>query len=120
MEDSILTSTKLVLGIAGDLTVFDEAILVHINSTFSTLQQLGIGPLEGFEIEDASALWSTYLEGDIPKNSVKTYMYLKVRMLFDPPTTSYHLAAMNEQIRELEYRLNVYRESTQWVSPTAP
>jgi hypothetical protein len=115
--DSILTSTKKVLGIDADYTAFDEDILLHINSVFSTLNQLGIGPADGFAIEDATPTWDAFLDGDLKKNSVKSYMYLKVRMLFDPPSTSYLITAMEKQAQELEWRLNVVREDTEWVDP---
>ena len=117
MIDSILTSIKKVLGIDDSYTAFDEDTIMHINSVFSTLNQLGIGPDDGFAIEDDTATWDTYLDGDLNKNSVKTYMSLKVRLLFDPPTTSFTQEAMKQQAQELEWRLNVVREDTEWVDP---
>lgn len=117
MEQSILTSTKNILGLAEDYTVFDLAIITHINSALSTLTQLGIGPAEGFAIEDVDTDWDEFIGDDIPNNSVKSYVYLKVRMLFDPPTTSFAISAMERQIEELEWRLNVHREDTEWVEP---
>jgi hypothetical protein len=114
---SILTSTKKALGIDVAYTAFDVDILMHINSVFSTLNQLGIGPEAGFMIENSTPTWDAFLEDDPRMNSVKTYMYLKVRMVFDPPNTSFVLAALKEQILELEWRLNAYRESTQWTPP---
>lgn len=119
MTDSILNSTKKVLGIAEDYTAFDADILMHINSVFSTLNQLGIGPDDGFAIEDDSVTWDTYLAGDLRKNSVKTYMALRVRMLFDPPVTSFTQEAMHQQIIEHEWRLNVVREGDAWTDPEA-
>lgn len=107
---SILNSVKKVLGVAEDYDVFDVDILMHINSTFTTLQQLGIGPENGFSIEDKNTEWDEYLDEDLNLNSVKTYMYLKVRLLFDPPDSSYARQAMADQVREIEWRLNVYRE----------
>lgn len=117
MSDSILTSTKKILGIAEDYTAFDVDVLMHINTVFSTLNQLGIGPVDGFMIEDATPTWDTFVGTDPRLNSVKSYVYLRVRMLFDPPATSYLIAAMKEQYEELEWRLNVYREGTAWVDP---
>lgn len=117
MEDSILKSVKKTLGIEADDTDFDEDILLHINSVFGTLNQLGIGPALGFEIEDDTALWSTYLEGNLKFSGVKTYMYLRVRLLFDPPTTSFHLTAMEKQAAEYEWRLSEVREETDWTEP---
>jgi hypothetical protein len=89
MTDSILDSTKKILNLASDYTVFDQDIILHINSVFSTLNQLGVGPVAGFMIEDNTPVWSDFLEGDLRLNNVKTYMYLRVRMLFDPPTLGY-------------------------------
>jgi hypothetical protein len=117
METSILTSTKNVLGIAEDYTVFDLDIITHINTAFSTLTQLGVGPVNGFMIEDETAVWDDFIAGDDQYNSVKTYVYLRVRMLFDPPQTSYLITAMKDQISELEWRLNIHREETGWTNP---
>jgi hypothetical protein len=110
MENSILISTKKVLGLAEDYTVFDLDIITHINATFSLLNQLGLGPLDGFYIEDETALWTDFM---VPANQlslVKTYVILKVRMLFDPPATGFLVTAMENQIKEYEWRLNVFRE----------
>jgi hypothetical protein len=118
MEPSILKSIKKVLGIGPEYTAFDADILMHINSVFSTLHQLGIGPDTGFFIENEHALWSTFLQDDARLNSVKTYMFLRVRLLFDPPGLSFVIDAMQKQIQELEWRLNVQREGDAWTSPT--
>lgn len=117
MEASILKSTKKAIGLGADYTVFDEDVIMHINSVFSTLTQLGIGPAEGFAIEDATAEWDSYLQSDPRYNSVKSYMYLKVRLLFDPPATSFAIAAMEKQIEQYEWRLNVQKEQDTWVPP---
>lgn len=117
MEQSILTSTKKILGIAEDYTVFDLDIITHINSAFSTLTQLGVGPAIGFMIEDASVIWTDFIADDFQYNSVKSYVFLRVRQLFDPPTTSYLISAVERQIQELEWRLNVHREETGWIDP---
>jgi len=110
IPESILDSTKKVIGLAEDNTDFDVDIIMHINTAFSTLNQLGVGPDDGFAIEDADAVWSDFLMDVLPLNNIKTYVYLRVRMLFDPPTTSFTIAAMEKQIEELEWRINVYRE----------
>jgi hypothetical protein len=117
MEQSILISTKKILGIAEDYTVFDLDIITHINSAFSTLTQLGVGPPQGFMIEDATENWTDFIADDFQYNSVKSYVFLRVRQLFDPPTTSYLIAAVDKQIQELEWRLNVHREEMNWVDP---
>jgi hypothetical protein len=120
VEQSILTSTKKVLGIAADYTAFDLDIITHINTAFSTLTQLGVGPEVGFMIEDESPVWADFFVDDLQYNSVKSYVFLRVRHLFDPPQTSYLIAATERQIQELEWRLNVHREETGWVDPGPP
>lgn len=118
-DDSILTSTKKILGIDKDYTAFDLDILTHINSVFAVLNQLGIGTDNGFVIEDAEPTWDAFLGDDPLLNTVKTYVYLRVRILFDPPTTSFLLESLKEQYKELEWRLNVKREGEEWMAPTA-
>lgn len=107
MEDSILISTKKMLGLAEDYTAFDLDVIIHINSVFTTLTQLAVGPEEGFSIEDETALWVDFITPEMNLNAVKTYVYLRVRLLFDPPSTAYLVTAVQEQIKELEWRLNV-------------
>ena len=107
MEQSILKSTKKMVGLDADYDVFDLDILTCINSALSTLNQIGVGIEEGFEVEDDQLEWS-HLLGDDPRlNSVKTYVHLKVRLLFDPPATSFVITSMEKQIQELEWRLMV-------------
>jgi hypothetical protein len=121
VADSILDSTKKILGLGADNTAFDTDVLMHINSVFATLNQLGVGPANGFAVEDATATWDEFLGADPRLNNVKIYVYLRVRVLFDPPTGSYHLInSMNEQIKELEWRISVKREDEDWVDPTPP
>ena len=114
---SILNSIKKILGIDEAYTAFDPDITIHINSVFATLNQLGIGPTEGFMIEDDEATWDDFLGTDLRLNNVKSYVYLRVRMLFDPPTTGYLIDAMKEQIKEMEWRINAYREEEAWTDP---
>src|SRR5689334_24572516 len=104
-EDSILSSTKKVLGLADNYEIFDPDIIIHINSVFSTLNQLGIGPTDGYSIEDKTAKWSDYQTSPKIIRMLKTYMNLRVKMLFDPPTTSFLIDAYNHQIQEHEHRL---------------
>lgn len=120
METSILISTKKILGIAEDYTVWDLDIITHINSAFSTLTQLGVGPAVGYIITDETDEWGDFIGDDLQLNSVKTYIYLRVRLVFDPPATSYAITAMQDQIQQLEWRLNVHREETEWVDPDPP
>lgn len=119
MADSILTTTKRTLGLAEDYTAFDQELIVHVNSVLGTLNQLGIGPETGFMIDDKVATWNEFL-GDEPRyNPAKSYMYLRVRLLFDPPTVGYVLTAMEKQKEELEWRLNVAREEIDHPLPPA-
>lgn len=110
--ESILTSIKKLLGIAEEYTHFDNDIIMHINSVFTTLTQLGVGPSEGFFIEDDSTYWTDFMEDMTKIQAVKTYIYLKVKLVFDPGSVgSSTLAAYERQINELEWRLNVIAES---------
>lgn len=107
METSILTSIKKMLGVAEDYIEFDEDIITHINSVFLNLTQLGVGPEEGFMIEDDTAVWEDFINDSIQLQAVKTYMYLKVKLLFDPPLSSSVTESFTRMIAELEWRLNV-------------
>lgn len=103
--ESILASVKKTLGIDEVHTGFDEDIILHINSVFSILQQMGVGPEEGFSISDDSTIWADYISDVNQLNFVKSYIYLKVRLLFDPPASSGAMESMNKLISELEWRL---------------
>lgn len=107
LSDNILATIKKLLGLSSDYTEFDTDIVLHINSVFSILQQLGVGPENGFKIVDGNETWASYINNDNQINDVITYVYLKVRSLFDPPTNSSILNAHQEMIKELEWRLNV-------------
>ena len=106
MDSSILTSIKKLLGIAEEDTSFDQDIIMHINTVFAVLSQLGVGPANGFSIEDDSAIWGDYLGNATNLELVKSYIYMKVRSMFDPPTSSILADAMNKNISELEWRIN--------------
>lgn len=110
--ESILTSIKKQLGLTEEYTPFDDQIIIHINSTFMVLNQLGVGPPEGFYIEDDYATWSDYLGDPVKLQMVKTYMGHKVRLLFDPPSSSTHMNAITQVINEFEWRLNVAVDPT--------
>ena len=107
MEDSILLTIKKLLGLEADYTPFDTDIIVHINSAMMVLRQLGVGPTSGFAISDENTTWDDYLSDSQMLESVKSYIYLKVKMLFDPPASSSVLDAMKAMIAEYEWRLNV-------------
>jgi hypothetical protein len=108
--NSILDSVKKVLGLDADYTEFDMDVVMHINTTFTTLQQLAVGPKTGFAIVDNTLLWSDYTDNLNLLGAVRSYVYLRVRMLFDPPATSFTIEAFTKQIQELEWRLNVMAE----------
>lgn len=115
---SILTTTKKILGLEADYTAFDLDVTTHINAALSTLDQVGVGPVGGFFIEDATEQWEDLGVADNQLNLLKSYIYLKVRMLFDPPSTSFHVTAMENQLNELLWRLNMNYELT--VPPIVP
>lgn len=111
--DSILTSIKKLLGIAEDYEHFDQDLIIHINSVLSVLTQLGVGPSEGFSIEDENATWDDFIPEDKRLSSIRSYVYMKVKLLFDPPLSSSVMESMNRMISEFEWRLNVAAEPTQ-------
>ena len=113
MDDSILNNLKKMLGMDAEFKAFDQDLIIHINSVFMTLHQLGVGPKNVFRISGSTETWSSFLadsksEDDL--SSVKDYIYLKLRILFDPPSSSYVLSALESQMKELEWRLNVQAE----------
>ncbi len=111
--DGILTSVKKLLGIAEEYTQFDTDILIHINSVFLTLHELGVGPDDGFAIDEYTT-WTDYIsDNTLLLNAVKTYVYLKVKMLFDPSLTSSVTDLMKEEVKELEWRMNVFVDPDQ-------
>ena len=109
--DSILISVKKMLGITEEYTHFDANIIIHINSVFSILTQLGVGPPKGFSIKDASATWDDFVPENPQLELIKSYMYMKVKLLFDPPLTSSAVDSMQRLINELECRINITVDS---------
>lgn len=112
MTESILNTIKQMVGVEQDYDAFDMDLVVDINSAFYSLRQLGVGPTEGFIISDDVAKWNDFVEDKSLLGLVKTYVYLKVRMLFDPPTNSFLTSSIEKQISEYEWRLNVAGEGT--------
>jgi hypothetical protein len=124
MEQSILKSTKKMLNVGDDDPSFDLDIITHINLAFSNLTDMGVGPQGGFAIEDDEAEWPSYFPNEddpaklkVQLSKVKTVVFLRTKLLFDPPTIAYLLDATKEQLREAEWRVNVNREETEWVEP---
>lgn len=105
--DSVLTSIKKLLGITEEYENFDQDIIMHINSAFMILNQLGVGPKSGFSISDKSSTWNEFIPESSNLEAVKTYVHLKVKLMFDPPLSSTVIEAIKSQINELEWRLNV-------------
>lgn len=114
-KESILDSIKKLLGISPDVTVFDVDIIFHINTVFANLAQEGVGPEDengnniGYKIESSANVWSEFTEDDILIENVKTYIYIKVKLIFDPPQQQALISAYNEQAKELEWRLYTQR-----------
>ena len=104
--ESILTSIKKMLGITEEYTHFDQDLIMHINSVFLVLKQMGVGPEEGFFIEDKEMFWEDYIADPVECNAVKTYMYAKVRLIFDPPQSSAHIECLKNTVSEFEWRLH--------------
>lgn len=109
--ESILTSIKKLLGIEEEYEHFDSDIIMHINSVFMVLNQLGVGPSEGFSIEDDTSVWTDFTSGNSNIEAVKSYIYLKVKLLFDPPLSSAAIESIKRMIDEYEWRLNVAAEN---------
>lgn len=107
MEESIFESIKSLLGPDASYDVFDQDILIHINTAISVLTQLGVGPATGFMVTGSDETWRDFIGDDKILQMVKTYIYMKVKMAFDPPTNSSVLNAYNEACKEYEWRLNV-------------
>ena len=111
LNESILNSIKKLLGLNDGITVFDTDIAFHINTVFANLAQMGVGPKDesgkniGFRITGATETWSSFTNDDILMENVKTYVYIKVKMVFDPPQSNALIDAYNSQARELEWRL---------------
>lgn len=109
--NSILESVKTMLDIDIDDAAFDVDIIFGINTCFAILQQMGLGPKEGFNVVDNTQEWLDYIEGPM-MSMIQQYVYLKTKVIFDPPNNSYLLTNYNERIAELEWRLHVIAEGT--------
>lgn len=107
-SESILLSIKKLLGIGEDYHHFDTDLVIHINSVFAVLNQIGVGPSDGFVITGEDETWSDFIEGyQLKYSMIKSYVYLKTKLLFDPPLSSSVVGVINEQIKEFEWRLLV-------------
>ena len=110
-QESILISIKKLLGIDAFYEAFDTDVIIHINTVFAILTQLGYGPPEGFSIKDKSACWTDFIPEENRIEAVKTYMYMKVKLIFDPPSSASVIEAYKQNIAEFEWRINVAAES---------
>lgn len=114
MSESILTDVKTICGLAEDYTPFDAELIIHVNSIFMALKQLGVGPEKGFAITGPDETWDLYT-GVEDLQAIKTYLGLRVKMLFDPSGSSYVISALEKQVSELEWRLTVEAEEVNLV-----
>lgn len=114
LEPSILKSVKKKLGLDAANKAFDEDVMTAINTAFMTLQQLGVGPQQGFMVEGEEETWEDFTGGRITLNAIKSYIFFCARLEFDPPGTPHHISMMKDQKEELEYRLKMDREITAW------
>jgi hypothetical protein len=105
MDNSILTDIKKLLGLPAEYDVFDQDIILHINSVFFKLRQLGVGPEKAFSITDDKTQWSDFSTEMVDYEAIKTYIYMNVRLIFDPPQNSFVVNALQDQIKEYEWRL---------------
>ena len=105
--ESILKTIRKMIGLPVDCSDFDTDLIIHINSAFSTLKDLGAGPSEGYKISGEDNTWSEFIGDNIDLEKVKNYVYLKTRLIFDPPQSSSVLDAYKQEIKELEWRINV-------------
>lgn len=106
MEENILNSIKKLLGIPEDYTAFDQDVMIHINSVFMILSEFGVGPSNGYSLKDGTEKWGDFISDDKNLEGIKTYVYMKVKTIFDPPLNSAVLASMKELISEFEWRIN--------------
>lgn len=122
LEQSILKGTKKILGLGEDYDAFDHDVITHINSAFFVLYELGIGPEGGFAIESDEEKWDDFVDVDLnvaSRNALKSYVFLYVRLIFDPPSTPHHIQAANEQKNELAARLLTERDLNRWTQPSS-
>lgn len=109
MTTSILEDTKKVLGIDKDAIEFDTDIVMHVNTAFFQLMQLGVGPKHGFTITDETQKWDDFFQGRKDLEAVKSYIFVVVRLVFDRPETSYGIQALEKMRDEWAWRLEIQR-----------
>lgn len=107
MEESILKTIKQLIGCPDGFEQFDLDLTIHINSAFAILTQLGVGPKEGYRITGPDNVWSEFEEDAQKSSLIKDYVYIKTRLLFDPPTSSALMDSLKEQLKEMEWRLYI-------------
>lgn len=114
---SILEATKKALGLHKEIEDFDPELVMFINAAFAKLQQLGVGPPQGFEISGYDEVWDDFTQHKEMLNDVKVFVYLQVRFVFDPPSISTLSSALSEQLKEVTWRINTKREDSEWNDP---
>ena len=107
MEESILKTIKQLIGCPDDFEQFDSDLIVHINSAFATLTQLGVGPKEGYRITGVDNVWNEFEDDPQKLSLIKDYVYIKTRLLFDPPTTGSLMDSLKEELKEMKWRLYI-------------
>jgi len=121
VENSVLISTRKVFGLAPDYTAFDTDLLTHINAALAILTQLGIGPPAGMMIEDDTTQWTDLgITPNALMNLCRTYVFLKLRIFFDPPPNKFHLQAVESTLTELEFRLHMFADSAEALPVVEP
>lgn len=115
-KKTILEDIRHAIGLGDEHTFFDSDLILHVNSTFDIIHQLGAGPIDGFVIEDGSETWDDYFAGYKTIEFIKTYMYISVKLVFDPPQNSFLVKALEDKQKEYEWRINVAAESKYWKS----
>jgi hypothetical protein len=120
VASSILNDVKKIIGMDASYTAFDIDVIIHINTVFVILKGLGIGPTTGFQITGNTETWDAFTGTDLDLNAVKTYIALRVQMIFDPPSASFVIEARNKVIQELEVRMSITREGESWTDPNPP
>lgn len=114
MEESILKTIRKMIGPSVSYDIFDTDLIVHINSAFMTLYELGVGTPQCFRITGETETWDDFIQGDSELEAVISYVYMKVRLVFDPPSTGYLVTSYEKRIQELEWRLNVMKDPGPW------
>lgn len=116
-KKTILEDIRHAIGLGDEHTFFDSDLIMHINSTFDVIHQLGAGPITGFTIQNGTETWDDYFAGHETIEFIKTYVYISTKLVFDPPQNSFLVKALEDKQKEYEWRINVAAESKFWKTP---